>query len=183
MHLQDLRDELFAIDLQIQTLHLKKQSLIAQITEAKKGEIPLFSPNVEKEKEKKLLLCLKKEIKQAFMDSCALQLQKTNPDPNFGVDPDAKDLEWLKKYAPGNDSLVRFLFTHNTLETQEFVPVVLQKKLKKHPIGSSIACVVSTNETFFRKNIHLYGNNPSDLAIVAQFLENLAAHVKTEVYI
>ncbi|MFZ4673764.1 MAG: hypothetical protein ACOYL1_05420, partial [Chlamydiia bacterium] len=182
MTLQDLRDELFAIDLEIQTLHLKKQSLIYQIAEAKKGVTPLFSPDVEKEKEKKLLFCLKKEIKKAFIGSCALQLQKTAPNPNFGVDSTAKDLEWLKKYAPGRGSQTRFLFTLYPKETQEFVPVVVLKKLEKHLIGSCIACVVSTNKTFFRKKISLYGNNPSDLAIVACFLENLAASVKTERY-
>lgn len=180
MPLQHLRDELFAIDLEIHLLHLKKQSLIRKILEAKNGTSPLYSPEVENKKRKKLLDHLKKEIENGFIYSCSLQLQQTTPNPCFGVDPNSTTLQWLKKYAPSTHAPLKYVFTTHPEEKKEFIMIWVSEQYQGLPFASCVACIVSTPSTFFRKKIQLYGKCPEDLKLIASFLETLAASVAIE---
>lgn len=181
MLLEDLRNELFEIDLKIESLILKKQLLVEKIGDAKQGVAPLYSPKVEKEKTKKLLKYLKKEIEKEFVASCKLQSLKTKPNLKFGVDEKAKNLHWLKALAPVDEQKASFLFTNHHLKLEKKITIEVLKQYRGIPHNSYVACVVSNQKSFFRKKVLLYGKNLQELHQVSDFLEKLAASVEIRI--
>lgn len=177
LELETIRQQLLKIDLKILESYLERETLLGELTKNKGEFTPIYLPEVEKVKLKKLIGLCKKKIEELFQGSCQKQIKMNRENSVFTVDQDCFLYDHLKEFATYNLKKAKYMLTSKKTGPSHLILIHARTTHPQKRGKDPFILVAKNRRPLFRQKLTIYGPESRVVDDLKRFLESIGNHV------
>jgi len=175
--IETIRQQLLKIDLKILESFLERETLLGELTKNKGESTPIYLPEVEKVKLKKLIGLCKKKIEEIFQGSCRKQIKMDRENSVFTVDQGCFLYDHLKEFATCDPLKAKYMLTSKKTGPSHLILIHARTTHPKKRGRDPFVLVAKNRGPLFRQKLTIYGAEGSVIDDLKSFLESIGNHV------
>jgi chorismate mutase len=177
LELETIRQQLLQIDFKILESYIERETLLGELTKNKGESTPIYLPEVEKIKLKKLIDLCKKKIEEIFQRSCQKQIKMNRENSLFTVDQDCFLHDHLKEYATFDLKKAKYILTSKKTGPANLILIHARTTHPQKRGKDPFVLVAKNKGPLFRQKLTIYGGESGVIRDLKSFLESIGNHV------